>query len=56
MEPRKKAEDQERASDEYHLQEQFVRQVEDDSLPAREVLTEQRAEREPEDAPQLFVP
>ena len=37
-------------------QEPFVRQVEDHSLPAQDVLTDQQAAREPDDAPALFVP
>jgi hypothetical protein len=37
-------------------QEEFVRQVEDHSLPAREVLTEQQEDRAANEAPALFVP
>jgi hypothetical protein len=56
MEPRTIVEEQERAKEEFHLQEQFVPQVEDDSLPARIILTDQQAQREPENTPQIFVP
>jgi hypothetical protein len=47
---------QHESDQEIHLQEEFVRQVEDHSLPAREVLTEQQEVRAPEEAPALFVP
>ena len=43
-------------AEEIHLQEEFVRQVEDHSLPAREVLTEQQEGRTRDEAPALFVP
>jgi hypothetical protein len=38
------------------LQEQFIKQVKDDSLPADQVLTEQKEDRTPDDPPALFVP
>jgi hypothetical protein len=38
------------------LQEQFIKQVKDDSLPADQVLTEQKEDRTPEDPSSLFVP
>ena len=37
-------------------QEPFVRQVEDHSLPAQDVLTDQHEAREPDEAPALFIP
>jgi hypothetical protein len=43
-------------AEEAHLQEEFVRQVEDRSLPAREVLTEQQEVRSATEPPALFVP
>ncbi len=42
--------------EELHIEEQFVRQVEDHSLPARQVLTDQQEGRETEQPPVLFVP
>ncbi|MGE5073411.1 MAG: hypothetical protein ACM3MF_08285 [Anaerolineae bacterium] len=44
---------------EQHLDEQFIRQVEDHSLPAQEVLTDQQQGRSStgeSKAPALFVP
>ena len=41
---------------EIHLQEQFVKQMKDDSLPANQVLTEQKDDRTPDDPASLFVP
>jgi hypothetical protein len=38
------------------LQEQFIRQVSDDSLPADQVLAEQKEDRASEDSASLFVP
>lgn len=38
------------------LQEQFIKQVKDDSLPADQVLTEQKEDRTPDDPAALFVP
>jgi hypothetical protein len=43
------------------LQEQFVKQVKDDSLPAHQVLTQQtdrlqKEDRAPDDSAPLFVP
>jgi hypothetical protein len=55
MTPQSKSIEHESAEDTY-LQEEFVRQVEDHSLPAREVLTEQQEGRTPDEAPALFVP
>jgi hypothetical protein len=43
-------------AEEPHVQEEFVRQVEDHSLPAREVLSEQQEVRAATEAPALFVP
>jgi hypothetical protein len=37
-------------------QEQFIRQVKDDSLPADQILTEQKEDLAPDDLPPLFVP
>jgi hypothetical protein len=37
-------------------QEPFVRQVEDHSLPAQQVLTDQQEDRTPVQPPVLFVP
>ena len=37
-------------------QEQFIRQVKDDSLPADQILTEQKEGLAPDDLPPLFVP
>jgi hypothetical protein len=42
--------------EEASLPEEYVRQVEDHSRPAQEVLTDQHEGRAPEDAPVLFVP
>lgn len=39
-----------------HLQEQFIKQVRDDSLPADQVLTEQMEDRTTEEPASLFVP
>ena len=44
------------SQEEPRLQEPFVRQVEDHSLPARQVLTDQQEGRETEQPPVLFVP
>ncbi len=55
MTPQSKSIEKESA-EEIHLQEEFVRQVEDHSLPAHEVLTEQQEGRAPNEAPALFVP
>jgi hypothetical protein len=44
------------STEETPLQEQFQRQVEDHSLPAREVLTEQQEGRSLNESPALFVP
>ena len=38
------------------LQEQFVNQVKDDSLPADQVLTQQKEDRTPDHQAALFVP
>ena len=37
-------------------QEQFIRQVEDHSLPAQQVLSDQQDRQKPDQAPALFVP
>jgi hypothetical protein len=47
--------------DRVRLQEQFIKQVEDSSLPASQVLTErnkslQKDDRAPDDSAHLFVP
>lgn len=39
-----------------HFQEQFIKQVKDDSLPADQILTEQKEGHSAEDLPSLFVP
>ncbi len=44
------------AQEEPRLQEQFIRQVEDHSLPAQQVLTDQQEDRAPEQPPVVFVP
>ncbi len=44
------------AQEEPRLQEQFIRQVEDHSLPAQQVLTDQQEGRAPEQPPVVFVP
>ncbi len=44
------------SQEEPRLQEPFVRQVEDHSLPAQQVLTDQQEDRAPEQPPVLFVP
>ncbi len=38
------------------IQEQFIRQVDDHSLPAQQVLTDQQEGRPPEQPPVSFVP
>ena len=38
------------------LQERFINQVKDDSLPADQVLTQQKEDRTPDDQAALFVP
>lgn len=43
-------------TEEHPLHEEFVRQVEDHSLPAQEVLNDQQGGRAPNAAPGLFVP
>ncbi len=55
MLPQTKTMDQEQP-EEVRLQEQFVAQVEDHSLPAEEILTDQRDNRPDGDAPALYVP
>lgn len=42
--------------DDIREQEQFVRQAADDSLPAAQVLTDQKHGREAQDPAPLFVP
>ncbi len=42
--------------EEPRLPEQFIRQVEDHSLPAQQVLTDQQEDRAPEHPPVVFVP
>ncbi len=44
------------SEEELDLQEQFIRQVEDHSLPAEQVLTDQQDSRPPEQPPVLFIP
>jgi hypothetical protein len=39
-----------------YLQEQFVKQVKDDSRSANQVLTEQKDDRLPDNSAPLFVP
>ena len=41
---------------EIYLQEQFIKQVKDDSRSANQVLTEQKDDRLPDDSAPLFVP
>jgi hypothetical protein len=55
MTPQTKSAEQEDA-DEIRLQEEYVRQVEDHSRPAQEVLTDQLEGCAPNEAPVLFVP
>jgi hypothetical protein len=38
------------------FQEQFIKQVKDDSLPADQILTEQKEGHSADDLPSLFVP
>jgi hypothetical protein len=38
------------------LQEQFIKQVKDDSLPANQVLTDQKQDHMSDDPASLFVP
>ncbi len=44
------------AVEEAETQEQYVRQVEDHSRPAQDILADQQAGRQPDEAPALFVP
>lgn len=46
----------EAASTEPHLQEQFVAQVDDRSLPAQQVLTEQKQAQSAHALPAVYVP
>ena len=55
MTPQTKSKEQ-ASVEETRLQEEYVRQVEDHSRPAREVLTDEQEDRAPNDAPVLFVP
>ncbi len=55
MNPQTKIMEQE-GTEESLSQEQYVRQVEDHSRPAEEILTDQQEGRKPEEAPALFVP
>ncbi len=56
MKPTTKRMDNTGEAEHIPLQEQFIRQVEDDSLSAAQVLTEQKQAREPDDPAPLFVP
>ncbi len=56
MTPQTKKTEQEKVVQETRVQEQFIREVEDRSLPAQEVLNDQQASRDPSEAPVLFVP
>ncbi len=56
MKPRTKLTEHPDEVEYMRFQEQFVRQVEDDSLPARQVLTEQKEDRDPDQPAPLFVP
>ncbi len=55
MNPQTKIMEQE-VTEESPSQEQYVRQVEDHSRPAQEILTDEQQGRKPEEAPVLFVP
>jgi hypothetical protein len=55
MTPQAKPEQQERA-EELRPEDEFVRQVEDHSLPARDVLKEQQEDHASNERPALFVP
>ena len=55
MMPQPKSMENEEA-EEARLQEEYVRQVEDRSRSAQEVLTDQQAGRTPDETPVLFVP
>ncbi len=55
MTPQSKPMEQEKV-EKPRLQEEFVRQVEDRSLPAQEVLSEQQEDRAPNEGRSLFVP
>jgi hypothetical protein len=48
--------DEQKTVEEASLPEEYVRQVEDHSRPAQEVLTDQHEGRTPDDAPVVFVP
>ncbi len=62
MKPKSKTMDAQNAGEgippkqEIHLQEQFIKQVKDDSRSASQVLTEQKDDRLPDDSAPLFVP
>ena len=56
MNPQTRIVEQEPDAKDLLPQEPFVRQVEDHSLPAEDVLTDQQEAREPDEAPTLFVP
>ncbi len=56
MMPQPKIVEQEMQEDRELPQELFVRQVEDHSLPADEILNEQKEEREPNQPRSLYVP
>lgn len=55
MAPETKSSEQEGVQ-EINFSEEYVRQVDDHSRPAQEVLTDQKAGSGPNDAPVLFVP
>ena len=55
MTPQSKPVQQDR-TEELQQEDGFVRQVEDHSLPARDVLREQQEERASSEHPALFVP
>ena len=55
MTPQTKSKEQE-SVEENRLPEEYVRQVQDHSRPAQEVLLDEQEDRAPNDAPVLFVP
>ena len=56
MSPQTKTIEQEGAEETRLQEQQFVRQVEDHSLPAQQVLSDQQDGRTPDQPPALFVP
>ncbi len=55
MAPQTKNKDEERTED-ARLQEQFVAQVDDRSLPAQQIITDQQESHKTNETPALYVP